>query len=71
MRKFLSLINLIKTQIFCIYDLKKIFIVYKNIKLIFKVLQIVLLYLEYFDNGPKLTVISFYLVLIKIIFLEK
>ena len=58
-KKLLSLINLIKAQIFRIYKLTKVNIVYKIKDFLFTVFWVVMSSFEQFNNSQKLTIISF------------
>lgn len=59
MRAFFGLLNEIKAYIFWIYKLKKNIIIDKNKKFIFSVFQIILSAFKSFDNGCKIIIIGF------------
>lgn len=53
-KDFLSLTNLIIAQTLCIYELRKIFIIYKDRKLIIAVFELVPLGFKNFNNSKNL-----------------
>ena len=61
MKKLLSLPNLTKTQAFCVHEAAKVIVINKYKNFIFTIFQIMLPYFESFNNGQKLTVVSFIL----------
>ena len=71
LKKFVSLINLSRAQIFYIYETTKVVIIYKNKYLIFITFQIVILCFKDFDNSQKFAIISFILSFCKIYFFKK
>ena len=50
-KKLLGSLDLVRTQAFCIHELTEIVVVSKNKDLIFTDLQVVVLNLEYSNNG--------------------
>ena len=57
--KLLSQADLAKTQTFCIYEFSKVIVVSENENLVFANFQIMPPCFEGFNNGQKLTVVSF------------
>lgn len=68
---FSNLLNLYKINIFCIYKLKKIIMIYKNKNLIFIIFKLYYQVLKTFTMANSLPLEVLYLVFTKIIFLKK
>ena len=51
LKKLLNLINLSKAQIFYIYEITKVIIIYKNENLVFLAIQVIKPNFKYFNNN--------------------
>ena len=70
-KKFLDLIDLFKAQVFYIYKIIKIIIIYKNKYLVFVIFQIIKLYYRNFNNIQKFIIMNFILSFCKKFFFRK